>query len=842
MAYNIQKTDNTTLVTVNDTELNNDFGISLVGRNYSGYGVYLNDNFVRLMENFAKATPPLRPLAGQLWFDAVSKTINLYNGAGYKTLAPLSVGTGEPSAGPRAVGDLWWDLENLQLKAYTSSTFPHTATMPVGNTTEIKVDNTTDLQIGDYLTSSGGNITLATASRVENILSTTNLIITNPATIASGETVTFYRGTGWNVVGPAYSVKQGVSGTVGKTIIDTNLVSHVVAITYVKDQPVAVYSKDQEFTPRNTDRVVGWSTIKPGLSLRGSGVTQVQRTVTAYSSGSLTSTVLPISSIEDVGVGDYIISSNVSLGSGVRVTNLFVANTSIQVDTNTIFGQDELIAFQRGTDIAFLLQGTATNSQALDGISPDRYARKDRSEYFAGDITLGGNLYFGSFELEESDATGNISYINNKLAGSISFYGNVAGTGRNTLMMKMDAANGRVQIASNPTSALHIVPKQYSDAQLVQASAWLAANVATLIGPTAPSDRNSFSEISSLANTIISTADALAADVALKSYIESPSFTGIPTAPTAPTDDNSGQIATTEYVTTAVGTLASSIGTTNAQQDVEIALRAPLDSPVLTGAPRAETPLDTDQTTRIATTRFTSNLISILRTETTNALSAKAPLQSPVFTGNPQAPTPADTDSDSSIATSRLVDRRVSALKTYVDANAAVQTNAINAKAPLQSPTFSGIPLSVTPPVGDNSTRIATTEFTTSGINVLNTELRGSINLKLDTVSGAMQGLPTAPNAIVGTNTAQIATTAFVQEAFVLKANISGVAFTGNVTVPTPLITDNSAQAATTNWVRNYVGNYASARYWQGSSKFVSTNTPDPNQGTDGDFWFQYTP
>jgi len=266
MAYNIQKTDNTTLVTVNDTELNNDFGISLVGRNYSGYGVYLNDNFVRLMENFAKATAPQRPLSGQLWFDSVAKTINLYNGAGFKTLAPMSVGTSEPSAGPRAVGDLWWDLENLQLKAYTSSTFAHMAIMSVGGTREIKIDNTSDLQIGDYATSSGGNITLLTGSRVENILSTTNLVVTNPATIVSGETITFYRGTGWNVVGPAYSIKQGVSGTLGKTIVDANGLSHVVAVTYVKDQPIAIFSKDQEFTPRNNETIVGWSTIKPGLS------------------------------------------------------------------------------------------------------------------------------------------------------------------------------------------------------------------------------------------------------------------------------------------------------------------------------------------------------------------------------------------------------------------------------------------------------------------------------------------------------------------------------------------------------------------------------------------------
>lgn len=842
MAYNIQKTDNTTLVTVNDTELNDDYGITLVGRNYSGYGVYLNDNFVRLMENFANQTAPIRPISGQLWFDTVSKSLNVYNGAGFKSLAPMTVSSSEPGAGPRTLGDLWWDTENLQLKAYTSSIFPHAAIMASYNVTEIKVDSTTDLQIGDYVTSSGGNITLGTNSRVESIVSTTNVIITNPASINSGETITFYRGSGWNVIGPSYSVKQGVTGTFGKTIVDDQGLSHVIAITYTKDQPVAVYSKDQEFTPRNTDRITGWSTIKPGLSLRGSGVTQIQRTVTAYSSGSIDRTVVPLSSINDVLVGDYIISSNVSLGSGKRVTNIFVANSSVLVDINTIFGQDELVAFQRGTDIAFLLQGTATNAQALDNVSPDRYARKDQDETFAGDVSVHDNLYVGNGNLDVmAQGDGNVEIVTNTLGGNIVFTGNVVGFGT-VDVLKIDNIQAEVSVRANPVTDLGVVTKQYSDAQLVQSSSWLAANVATLIGPTAPDSRQSFSNISALANTIISTADALAADVALKAYIDSPNFTGLPTAPTAAATENSTQVATTEYVTTAVTNLATGLQLIDAEQNLQISLRAPLDSPLLTGNPRAETPADIDQSQRIATTRFVSNLISILRTDTTAALALKAPLDSPALTGIPTAPTAVAGDSSGRIATTQFVGSAVDTLKSYVDANAAAQNTQINAKAPIFSPVFGGIPTAPTPVTGDNSTRIATTSFVSGGLTALNADLRAAISTKIDIVSGAFSGIPTAPNASIGTNTNQIATTNFVQEAFGLKANISGVAFTGNVTVPTPLITDNSAQVATTNWVRNWVNNYASSRYWQGSSKFVSTQAPDPTQGTDGDFWFQYTP
>ena len=217
-------------------------------------------------------------------------------------------------------------------------------------------------------------------------------------------------------------------------------------------------------------------------------------------------------------------------------------------------------------------------------------------------------------------------------------------------------------------------------------------------------------------------------------------------------------------------------------------------------------------------------------------------MASPVFTGNPQAPTPADTDADTSIATSALVDRRVNALKSYVDANATVQHNAILLRATIQSPVFTGLPRSVNPNDADASDRIATTLYTQNNLNALRAYTDSALNLKAPLVSPTLAGVPLAPNAVVGTNTAQIATTNFVQETANLKANISGVIFTGNVSAPTPFITDNSTQVATTNWVRNYVTNYASSRYWQGSGKFISTNTPDPNQGADGDFWFQYTP
>lgn len=841
MAYNIQKTDDTVLVTVNDTELNTDFGITLVGRNYSGYGVYLNDNFVALMENFARSSPPTRPLQGQLWFDSVNKIINLYQGAGFKPLAVLTASLSEPSVGPRSVGDLWWDLDDLQLKAYTSSSIPHVSTMTISSTNEIRIDNTSDLQVGDIVTSAAGNITLATGSRVEQIVSATNVRITNPATLTTGEAVTFFRGSGWNVVGPAYSIKQGVTGWVGQNIIDTNTVNHVVAVGYVKDQPVITMSRDAEFTPRAQDSIVGWTTIKPGMQLKAGSQTQNNKTVTAFTTGGASGTVIPLSSVTELQVGDLFGSANINVSSGITLQNIFFANTSVLVDVNDIFSPDEVVGFQRGSEINYLYAGTATNTQLLDNISPDRWARRDIDVSFAGNITTQGNLYFDSLKID--DRGGAVDITNDIFAGNVKFFGNVSGVGYSEIM-NISGETGRVRVNENPAADMDVVTKTYSDTQLVQSSVWIAGNVATLIGTTAPAEVHTFSGVSALANTIIQSANALTADVALKSYINNPAFTGVPTAPTAALTTRTTQIATTEFVDDAVLTLQNSTEANATVQAEQLDLRAPIDNPIFTGTPRTVDPLDTDQSTAIASTRFVSNIVSILRTFTVNELSLRAPLFSPALTGIPTAPNAAVEINSEQIATTNFVKINVLALETTQNANAAVQFNQIFLRANINSPTFTGIPrVSSNPSPEDNGTRIASTFFVQDNLASLRNYTDNALGLKAPLASPELTGVPITPTAPLGDASTRIASTAFVQAGLELKGSLDGATFTGNVFAPTPLNpSESSTRIPNTSWVRTYVTEFGSSKEWDGARKYVSTQEPDPGQGEAGDFWFQFTP
>lgn len=70
MTYDIRKTDGTSLVTISDGTINTTTtSLALPGRNFAGYGIYHDRNFVQLTENFAAGTPPPYSLKGQIWYD-----------------------------------------------------------------------------------------------------------------------------------------------------------------------------------------------------------------------------------------------------------------------------------------------------------------------------------------------------------------------------------------------------------------------------------------------------------------------------------------------------------------------------------------------------------------------------------------------------------------------------------------------------------------------------------------------------------------------------------------------------------------------------------------------------
>jgi len=260
--------------------------------------------------------------------------------------------------------------------------------------------------------------------------------------------------------------------------------------------------------------------------------------------------------------------------------------------------------------------------------------------------------------------------------------------------------------------------------------------------------------------------------------------------------------------------------------------RAPLASPTLTGTPAAPTAVPGTTTTQIATTQFVASAITNVASSTTPVMNgsaaigtaatfaradhvhpsdtSRAPLSSPIFSGTPAAPTAIAGTSTTQIATTQFVVTAITSAASLttpmMNGTAAVGLATTYARAdhvhpsdtsraPLNSPTFTGAPAAPTAAPGTNTAQIATTQFVTTaimasvtGVSSFNTRT-GAITLEsaeITSVGGALlvspifTGMPAGPTAAVDNSTAQLATTAFVlNQAASIAPLVNGTATIG---------------------------------------------------------------
>ena len=114
MAYQINKTDGTIVATVADGQIDDrSTDITLIGKNYSGFGEIFNENLVKILENFSESTQPDHPLRGQIWFDSSESKLKVYNGISFVPVSSATISSTQPST--LAIGDLWYDDVGEQL-------------------------------------------------------------------------------------------------------------------------------------------------------------------------------------------------------------------------------------------------------------------------------------------------------------------------------------------------------------------------------------------------------------------------------------------------------------------------------------------------------------------------------------------------------------------------------------------------------------------------------------------------------------------------------------------------------------------------------------------------------
>ena len=121
MSYTITLTDGTLFATIPDGTINQSTNLTLVGKNYAGYGQFLDENFIYLLENASNTTAPSAPLTGQLWWDKGVGLLKVYTGTQFKTISSATSSASTPTGA--VTGDLWYDTTNQQLKVYSGSTW-----------------------------------------------------------------------------------------------------------------------------------------------------------------------------------------------------------------------------------------------------------------------------------------------------------------------------------------------------------------------------------------------------------------------------------------------------------------------------------------------------------------------------------------------------------------------------------------------------------------------------------------------------------------------------------------------------------------------------------------------
>ena len=189
MAYQINKTDGTIVSTVADGQVDQfSTDLTLIGKNYSGFGEALNENFVKLLENFSSTAAPDHPIRGQVWYDTSENKLKVYNGTDFIPVSSATIANTQPST--LAAGDLWFDDVGSQLY--------------------------------------------------------------------------FYDGTNPILLGPAYSLTQGISGLKVESILDTLNQTRVITYFYNNGILLGIFAKDS-FTPKT--EIIGFSgSIQPGFN------------------------------------------------------------------------------------------------------------------------------------------------------------------------------------------------------------------------------------------------------------------------------------------------------------------------------------------------------------------------------------------------------------------------------------------------------------------------------------------------------------------------------------------------------------------------------------------------
>ena len=402
MAYTINLTDGTVFATITDGTYNQSSSVTLVGKNYAGYGEFLDENFIQMLENFANTTAPSAPLTGQLWWDKTNSLLKVYNGTAFKTISLSVASSSTPTS--NVTGDLWYDTTNQQVKVYTGSSWivvgpaysssqgttgaipetildnsatPHYVTTLYSNSIRVAIFSsdanfTAAAPVSTLFPTVYKGVTFSNSSGTNmagNIISGSNVVIT-----AGGNTTTTITSTGANITGYA-NITGNLNAANFTTAGNVSVTGNITGANIIGT--IAAGSN----TITTTGNITGGN-IR-GIIAAGSNTITTTGNITG---GNLLFGTGVVSGSGNITGGNiFTANANILSSGNINAVNIITANANILGAAGTISATGNITGnyyFGNGSQLTGLSAAVSV-SQIQNGTSNVRIATTD------GSVTMG---------------------------------------------------------------------------------------------------------------------------------------------------------------------------------------------------------------------------------------------------------------------------------------------------------------------------------------------------------------------------------------------------------------------------------------------------------------------
>ena len=336
MAYKINNTFGTLLVTLADGTIDvATTDLTLFGKGYAGFGEKLNENLVKLLENFNNTTAPSNKIQGQLWYDKTNSQVNVYTCTKFKPVGSPTTSTTQPNNA--GLGDEWFDTTNNQYYVYNGSAWTLIGPTTVAGSGVTQVITETP---EDNAGVKRSILKLVTNDTVVGVVS--NLAFTPSSTETLGAALV---SAGFSTIAQGLQLSTTVSSAKFRgTATDSDALGGVVAANYLRSDSADTTTGTLGILADGTTLTLGagsditFTMASDDLTI--AQTTQDKDIIFTVNDGGVTTTLMTLDGdtgrLELPSVGDLRVKGN-----------LIVDGTTTTINTSTLTVEDNIIELNR---------------------------------------------------------------------------------------------------------------------------------------------------------------------------------------------------------------------------------------------------------------------------------------------------------------------------------------------------------------------------------------------------------------------------------------------------------------------------------------------------------------